>query len=116
MRPYIIVLGGLFFAIKLLVRWWWFRPNYKRPGFLRHNESLRTLDLMAAVTLIGVFFMMVNAFSLKLTLAATVVLLAYDMLLRAIFLHLEVRRMCAGSSKWTYRQAVRRVQIGRAHV
>ena len=110
MRPFIIVIGALYFATKLLVRWWWFRPTYLRPGFVRHNEALRTLDLMAVVELLATFFLMVNSFSLKLTIVITAGMLAYDVMLRGFFLHLEVRRMCAASSKWSYRQARRRVR------
>ena len=108
--PVIVGLSAFFLATKLLVRWWWFRPVYVRPGFVRHNESLRMLDLLAVLALLGTFFMLINSLGLLPAILLTAGLLGYDLALRAVFLHLETKRMCSGSSRWTYRQARRRVQ------
>lgn len=106
----IIVLAGFFLGAKLLVRWWWFRPAYARPGFLRHNETLRTLDFFAVVDLLALFFFLINLFGLLSSIGLTLVLIAYDVGLRAWFLHLETKRLCASSPKWNYREARRRIR------
>jgi hypothetical protein len=81
-----------------------------RPGFIRHNEAVRTFDMIAVLALIGLFFFLINTSSLPKTLLVTTVLLVYDFILRAIFLHLETKRICATSPKWRYREARRRVR------
>ena len=77
----------------------------------RHNEILRLIDLTAVASLIAAFFLFANSKSgLPLALATGTGLLILDGLLRYAFLQLEARRLCATSSKWNYRGALRHVR------
>ena len=77
---------------------------------LRLDEAVRTFDMIAVLALIGLFLFLINTSSLPKTLLVTAALLVYDFILRAIFLHLEAKRICAASPKWRYREARRRVR------
>ncbi len=84
---------------------------HARPAITRHNESLKVIDLAAVTSLIAAFFLLANLRKgLPLALAIGAGLLILDGLLRYAFMQLEVRRLCASSSKWNYRGALRHVR------
>lgn len=111
MRSQAILLCVFYVATKAYTRFWLFRPIHARPAVTRHNEALRVIDLAAVTSLIGAFFMLANLKNgLPLALMTGAALLILDAVLRYSFLQLEVRRLCASSSKWNYRGALRHVQ------
>jgi hypothetical protein len=104
------MLCAFYLVTKPFVRYWLFRPTETRPGFVRHVEALRVLDLAATLALIGAFFLLLNSYNIPRTIVLAIVLLIYDLAVRYVCLQLEVRRLLASSSKWTYRTAVRQVR------
>jgi hypothetical protein len=100
----------VYVLLKTGVRFWLFRPVHARPAVARSNEVLRLLDLGAIVALIGAFFMLVNQVPLAKAGALVGVLVVYDLAIRRCFLEIEVRRLCAKSTKWTYRNAMHHIR------
>lgn len=100
----------VYLALKLLVRWVWYRPEHLRPGFLRHYFTIRALDFFAILFLCGAFFMLVNTERWLRTFLVIGGMLLYDVLLRALFLHLEARKICIRSPRWTMKAAKRRLR------
>jgi hypothetical protein len=107
---YGLALCIVFALIKTGVRFWLFRPVHARPAAVRSNEVLRLLDLGAVVALIGAFFLLANQWPLVKAAAWIVGLVVYDLLARRFFLEIEVRRLCARSAKWSYRNAMRHIK------
>jgi hypothetical protein len=110
MRVYAIALCGFYVFAKAYVRFWLFRPTYDRPSFARHVEALRCIDLAAMLALIAAFFILINSYDALRTCVLMAGLLVYDATLRYVCLQLEVRRLIASSSKWSYRGAVKQVR------
>jgi len=100
----------LYVLVKTAVRFWLFRPVHARPALARSNEVLRVLDLGAIVALIGAFFMLINQVPLATAGGLVAALVVYDLIVRRCFLEIEVRRLCAKSTKWDYRSAMRHIR------
>ena len=96
--------------VKAFVRFWLFRPVNERPAPARNNEVLRVLDLGASLVLIGIFFLLANQVSMVKAAMLVAGLVVYDGIIRRCFLELEVRRLRAKSTKWSYRAAVQHIR------
>jgi len=94
---YAFTFGISYCLLKLLVRWVWYRPEERRPGFIRHFFVIRSLDFVAVMFLCATTFFIIIQEGWLPAGAVTAGLIAMDLLLRAIFLHLEARRVCQRS-------------------
>lgn len=94
---YALVCGIGFCLLKLMVRWVWYRPEERRPGFIRHFFIIRSLDFLAVMFLTATVFFIVNLQGWLRALIVAGGMIAFDLLLRAFFLHLEARRLCKRS-------------------
>ena len=110
MQLYVLCLCAFYAIAKAYVRFWLYRPVYERPPFGRHNETLRLVELAAVLALIASFFFLINIARLSSTCLIIGGLLLYDGLLRQLFMTMEIRRLVATSSRWTYETAARQVR------
>ena len=110
MKLSVIVCILCFVVMKLLVRRVWFREEHLRPGYLRHWLILHTVDFVAILFLVAVFFMLLATHRWLLTGLVTTLLIGYDLGLREFFLYLEARRMCVHQPRFTMRSAKRRLK------
>jgi hypothetical protein len=109
-REYAFLLCVFFAIAKPYIRFWLFRPVHERPPFVRHNETLRVIELAAVLALIAGFFFLINSTSFLRSCLVIGGLVAYDVAMRYILMHLEVRRLLATSRRWSYRSASRQVR------
>ncbi len=103
----------VFFLVgKTYARYYLYQPVSARPAITRSNEALKTIDLAAWAALIGGFFFTFNPDRpfRAITIAGGLVL--YDIVIRQMFLRIEIHRIQRQSPdrKWRYRDARRRVR------
>ena len=110
MKLSVLVCVLCFLVLKLMVRRVWFREEHLRPGYLRHWLILHTVDFLAVLFLVAVFFMLLATHRWLLTAVAATLLISYDLALREFFLYLEARRMCVHQPRFTMRSAKRRLK------
>jgi hypothetical protein len=105
-----VILLAFFFVGKTFARVFMYRPTHKRSAVARENETLRTIDLLSTLALIGGFFVLLNAVPMMMAFAVLAALVLYDLILRQICIHIEVTEFRKHSPKWTYRDASRHVR------
>jgi len=109
-RFYALVLSAVYLVFKTYARFWLYRPMHERPAVTRQNDMLRIIDLGAMLALAGAFFFMLNTRRILLSMALLAALLAYDALIRFVFLRLEVLRLRTSQPKMGRRDARHRVR------
>ena len=110
MKLSVIVCIVGYVILKLMVRRVWFREEHLRPGYLRHWLIIHTVDFVAILFLVAVFFLMLATHRWLLTGLVATSLISYDLGLREFFLYLEARRMCIHQPRFTMRSAKRRLK------
>ena len=110
MRSYAFALCAFYLAAKTYVRFWLFRPIQERPIVTRPNEILRLIDLAAILALAGAFFFMLNTKHVALSVAMVLGLVGYDVVIRFVFLRLEIMRLRSSQPKLGRRDASHRVR------
>lgn len=105
-----ILAGILYCALKLLVRWVWYKPEELRPGFIRHFFVVRTLDMAAVMALLATVFFGFNLRGWRMGGLLAAGLIGYDLLLRSVFLHIEAQRLCRHSKHYNLRGAKRKLR------
>ncbi|MEI6084316.1 MAG: hypothetical protein WCS70_08450 [Verrucomicrobiota bacterium] len=86
-----------YLILKFLARSVWYRPEERRPGYLRHFFIIRSLDFVAVLSLVATTFFVLNTKGWKAAAIVTMGLILWDLLLRTCFLNLEARRLCKHS-------------------
>ena len=112
MKLPVLICVVCFLGLKLLVRRVWYREECLRPGYLRHSLVIHSVDFVANLLLAAIIFMMLNTNTHRWlrTGVATAVLVGCDVALREFFLHLEARRLCLQSPRWTLQSAKGRLK------
>ena len=110
MKLSVMICIACFLALKVMVRRVWYREEHLRPGYLRHSLVIHTVDFVATLFLVAVFFITFATHRWVLALLATAGLVTCDLGLREFFLHVEARRMCMQSRHWTLYSAKRRLR------
>ena len=85
MKLSVLVCVLCFLVLKLMVRRVWFREEHLRPGYFRHSLILHTVDFLAVLFLVAVFFMLLATHRWLLTAVAATLLISYDLALREFF-------------------------------
>lgn len=119
MLGYAFVLFGFFVSATSYVRGKMYKPSRLRGAGMHQNLALHSLHLLGAIALMGAGEMLCCAGSIRTALICLTVGVLFDVLLREVYIHREVRRLNRAQMDDDYsglrRRVCRRSALGYCH-